>query len=132
MGATQADRCGVVFFKAKAPVEPVSLVHQICVDAMQRKDTKKTRWTRRLTPVTMMGKATVKGLEGVSKAVLAPYFHSEEITAKKVRHSLFLHILHFISLTLSALQTVAGLLGFHPHLTDIGAEERPLPATCSG
>ena len=35
--------------------------------------------------MTMMGKATEKGLEEVTKAVLAPHFHAERIAPKKVR-----------------------------------------------
>ena len=35
--------------------------------------------------MTTMGKATEKGLEEVSKAVLAPHFHAEGVAPKKVR-----------------------------------------------
>ena len=34
--------------------------------------------------MTKMGKANQKGLEEVSKIVLAPAFHSDGVTAKKV------------------------------------------------
>jgi len=79
------DLFQVVFFKTKAPIEPVSFVHRICSDGVQDSDRKRSRWTRRLTPMTMMGKATEKGLEEVTKAVLAPHFHAEGVTPKKVR-----------------------------------------------
>lgn len=36
--------------------------------------------------MTMMGKATEKGLEEVTKAVLGPHFHAEGVAPKKVRH----------------------------------------------
>lgn len=77
--------CGsVLFFRTRAPVEPVSFVHKICSDALEPANTKKHRWVRRLTPMTLMGKATEKGLETVSKAVLGPAFHDGESTPKKV------------------------------------------------
>ena len=42
--------------------------------------------------MTLMGKATEKGLEEVSKAVLAPHFHAVGVSTKKVREA-FLYIL---------------------------------------
>ena len=82
---SSTDISQVIFFKTQAPVEPVSFVHRICSDAVQDPDRKRSRWTRRLTPMTTMGKATEKGLEEVSKAVLAPHFHAEGVAPKKVR-----------------------------------------------
>ncbi|KAL8794026.1 MAG: hypothetical protein Q9195_003432 [Heterodermia aff. obscurata] len=46
-------------------------------------DKKKSRWIKRLTPMTRMGKANEKSLEEVSKIVLGPAFHSDGVTAKK-------------------------------------------------
>jgi len=51
---------------------------------MNSNSSKKSRWIKRLTPMTRMGKANEKGLEEVSKAVLEPHFHAEGVTAKKV------------------------------------------------
>ncbi len=51
---------------------------------MNSNNSKKSRWIKRLTPMTRMGKANEKGLEEVSKAVLEPHFHAEGVTAKKV------------------------------------------------
>ena len=45
---------------------------------------------QRLTPVTMMDKATEKGLDRVAKAVLAPHFHLENNPARKVRQDVLL------------------------------------------
>lgn len=72
----------VLFFKTRAPVEPVGFVHQICKDALQGA-TKKCRWVKRLTPMTMMGRATVEGLEKVAKDVLEPVFHAGGTSPKK-------------------------------------------------
>lgn len=77
--------CPVLFFKTRTPIEPVSFVHRICLDAFGASGTKKHRWIKRLTPMTMMGKATTKGLDEVSQAVLAPVFHGEGGLSKKVQ-----------------------------------------------
>jgi tRNA acetyltransferase TAN1 len=74
----------VIFFKTVAPVEPVSFVHKICEDAMANPMHKRTRTAKRLAPMTLMGKATMEGLEEVAKQVLAPHFHQAPVTPKKV------------------------------------------------
>lgn len=45
---------------------------------------KRTRTAKRLAPMTLMGKATMEGLEEVAKKVLAPHFHQAPVTPKKV------------------------------------------------
>lgn len=75
----------MVFFKTLAPVEPVSLVKKICSDAMDNKGQKRTRFAKRLSPMTLMGRASAEGLEKVAKEVLAPYFHKEPFEKRKVR-----------------------------------------------
>ena len=72
----------VLFFKTHPPVEPVEFVHRICKDALEG-TTKRHRWVKRLTPMTMMGKATTDGLEKVAMSVLRPIFHSEGSPPKK-------------------------------------------------
>ncbi|KAL6721025.1 hypothetical protein ACLMJK_000125 [Lecanora helva] len=71
----------VLFFKTRPPIEPVEFVHRICKDALEG-TTKKCRWVKRLTPMTMMGKATPEGLEKVAESVLQPVFHSEHVEPK--------------------------------------------------
>lgn len=66
-------------------MEPVSFVHRICHDASENKTATRTRFVKRLTPMTQMGKANEKGLAEVAKAVLEPVFHGEGKTALKVR-----------------------------------------------
>ena len=72
----------VLFFKTRKPVEPVDFVHRICQDAVVGA-TKKHRWVKRLTPMTMMGKATVEGLGKVAQTVLQPVFHQDESPSRK-------------------------------------------------
>lgn len=74
----------VMFFKIREPVQPVSLVHRICLDAFESSSTKRSRWVKRLTPMMMMGKATDKGLQEVCVKVLRPSFHVEGAPSKKV------------------------------------------------
>lgn len=77
----------VIFFKVLLPIEPVSFVHQICSDAASGTSRKQSRSVKRLTPMTLMGKATETGLGEVTRQVLAPHFHNPSTTssAKKVR-----------------------------------------------
>lgn len=73
----------VLFFRTRAPVEPVAFVHKICTEALTSANSRKSMRIKRLTPVTRMGKANEKGLEDVSKVVLEPHFHAEGVTPKK-------------------------------------------------
>jgi len=75
----------LIFFKVSPPVEPVSFVHQICSDAASSASRKQSRSVKRLTPMTLMGKATEAGLGEVARQVLAPHFHdpSTANTTKK-------------------------------------------------
>lgn len=75
----------VVFFKTRAPVDPVSFVHNICQDTADGVQHKNCRFVKRLTPITGIEKANQKGLETVAEQVLAPHFHGEENAGKKVR-----------------------------------------------
>ena len=75
-------RC-VLFLKTQKPVEPVSFVLRICQDASGESVKKQTRFIKRLTPMSLMGKATETGLEQVAKAVLAPFFDGEDTPSKK-------------------------------------------------
>lgn len=74
----------VIFFKTTSPVEPVSLVKTICSDAMNNNTRKRTRFALRLTPMTLMGRASTEGLEQVALKVLAPHFHQEPFRARTV------------------------------------------------
>lgn len=79
----------VVFFKTRAPVEPVSFVHKICQDTADGVQHKNCRFVKRLTPITGIEKANEKGLETVAERILAPHFHGESNAGKKVRLNSF-------------------------------------------
>jgi tRNA acetyltransferase TAN1 len=65
-------------------VDPVPFVEQICRDAAADPARKRTRFAKRLTPVTLFGPATETGLDEVAKKVLAPHFHAPDALSKKV------------------------------------------------
>ena len=73
-----------MFFKTEPPVDPVALVKRICSDAIQHQARKRTRFVRRLSPMTLMGRASEEGLDAVARSVLAPYFHSDPVVPHKV------------------------------------------------
>ncbi|KAK8155546.1 hypothetical protein BC567DRAFT_38674 [Phyllosticta citribraziliensis] len=77
----------IMFFKTRAPIEPVEFVRRICEDAMAATSSagpKATgRFVKRLTPMTLMGKATEEGLQDVATKVVAPHFHGPDKAGKK-------------------------------------------------
>ncbi len=64
----------VLFFKTAPPIIPVVFVQKICEDARSHPSKKRLRFVNRLTPMTMIAKATEKGLEDVGKIVLREHF----------------------------------------------------------
>jgi tRNA acetyltransferase TAN1 len=74
----------VLFFKTRAPLEPVSFIRRICEDTANGVEQQRCRFVRRLTPITATEKATEKGLEDVARQVIAPHFHVPDQAEKKV------------------------------------------------
>jgi len=68
----------VLFFKIRPPIDPVDFVHRICMEAVSTPGIRRMRYINRLTPMTLMGKATEKGLEEVGAAVLNEHFNLRE------------------------------------------------------
>lgn len=64
----------LVFFKTQPPIQPESFVHSICRDAADGTSERMSRFVKRLTPVTKIGRATEAGLDEVGKEVLGPVF----------------------------------------------------------
>ena len=73
----------VSFVKTGEGIDPVSLVHTICKDAHSKSDRKRSRFIKRMTPMTLMRKTMGGGLEHVCQLVLRPHFHAGG-SAKKV------------------------------------------------
>ncbi|KAI1863666.1 hypothetical protein JX265_008883 [Neoarthrinium moseri] len=66
----------LLFMKTKPPVEPTAFVRRIVEDAQSTSShgQRKSRFLNRLTPITLMGKATGTGVEEVARTVLAEHF----------------------------------------------------------
>jgi tRNA acetyltransferase TAN1 len=64
----------VLFFKTRSPIDPVDFVHRICKEIVSKSDIRRMRYANRLTPVSVIGRATEKGLEEVARTVLGAHF----------------------------------------------------------
>jgi len=73
----------ILFFKTTAPVEPVDFVKSFLEDATNQPQRRRSRAVRRLTPVSLIGNATEKGVEKVAHEVLAPHFHGNDQESRK-------------------------------------------------
>ena len=73
-----------MFFKTQAPIEPASFLHKICKDAQDKISVIACRYAKRLTPVTMIGKATESSIKELSEVVLGPHFHQDNNPWRKV------------------------------------------------
>jgi tRNA acetyltransferase TAN1 len=82
---TLIDVIEVVFFKTRMPLEPVSFVQQICSDAAAGILRKQTRFAKRLSPMTLIARATEPELEELAHKVLGPHFHRADNPLRKVR-----------------------------------------------
>lgn len=66
----------VTFVRLDKSIDPVQLVHRLCTEAQAHPETKKSRWIKRMTPVTSIKKTLSVDLEAFAKEVLKPHFHS--------------------------------------------------------
>ena len=65
----------LLFFRTKAPIEPVEFVRRIWADAKASEPGQlKCRYVNRLTPITVIGKATESGILDVARAALSTFF----------------------------------------------------------
>lgn len=55
-------------------VDPVALVHKICTDAASNPSQKRSRYIKRLTPMSLMRKSLGGGLESLCSTILPPHF----------------------------------------------------------
>ncbi|GAD99098.1 THUMP domain protein [Paecilomyces variotii No. 5] len=75
----------ISFIRLDKSIDPVDLVHSICVDAQENPGKKRSRWIMRLTPVTSIRKTLSVNLEDFAREILKPHFHSGG-PPKKVRY----------------------------------------------
>lgn len=57
-------------------IDPVQLVHRLCTEAHANPESKKSRWIKRMHPVTSIRKTLSVDLEAFAKEILKPHFHS--------------------------------------------------------
>lgn len=73
----------MIFLKTRRPIEPAPFVRAICED-FARDGKRRTKFVQRLSPVTLVGHASEKGLGHAAAQVLGPHFHQEASASKKV------------------------------------------------
>ena len=74
----------VLFFKTRDPIDPADFVHRICEEVVSKPGVRRMRYVNRLTPMTLMGRATEAGLAEVGKAVLGKHFQLSHEDAEQV------------------------------------------------
>lgn len=65
----------VLFFKTRHPIDPIDFVHKICKEIVAKPGVRRMKYVNRLTPMTLMAKATEKGLEDLGRTVLRKHFN---------------------------------------------------------
>lgn len=73
----------LLFVKTQPPIDPVAFVRRICEDARRCEEIPglmRCRYVNRLTPVTVMGKASENGLVEVARQALGKWF---DLSGKK-------------------------------------------------
>lgn len=64
----------VMFFKTRSPINPVDFVQRIIQEVVEKPDIRKMRYINRLTPTTLIGKATEKSLDDLLQRLLPEHF----------------------------------------------------------
>ena len=65
-------------------MEPVSFVRSICDEIRANPSRPRAASVKRLTPMTLIGKASENGMREVAQQVLGPHFHEDGTSEKKV------------------------------------------------
>jgi tRNA acetyltransferase TAN1 len=60
--------------QSPTPIDPVALVHKICTEAASNSSQKRSRYIKRLTPISLIRKSLGGGLESLCSTVLPPHF----------------------------------------------------------
>ncbi|KAJ5494147.1 hypothetical protein N7463_010234 [Penicillium fimorum] len=88
----QMDMPCVTFMRLDPSIDPVELVHRLCTEAYAHPETKKSRWIKRMHPVTSIRKTMSVDLAAFAKEILKPHFHSggplKTVSFKPPPHSL--------------------------------------------
>lgn len=57
-------------------IDPVKLVHELCVEASAHPERKRSRWIQRMTPITSIRKTLSVDLGAFAREILKPHFHA--------------------------------------------------------
>ncbi|KAL2222932.1 THUMP domain protein [Thermoascus aurantiacus ATCC 26904] len=74
--AIRLDIPCLIFIRVDKSIDPVQLVHRLCAEAQANPEKKKSRWIKRMTPVTSIRKTLSVDLESFAKEILKPHFHA--------------------------------------------------------
>ncbi|EEP82629.1 conserved hypothetical protein [Uncinocarpus reesii 1704] len=85
--AVRLDIPCVLFIRMDKTLDPVDLVHRICMDAHANPEKKRSRYVKRLTPITSIRKLRSGGLEELAGEVLEPHFHTGSSKKYAIRPS---------------------------------------------
>ncbi|RJE21713.1 THUMP domain protein [Aspergillus sclerotialis] len=66
----------LTFVRLDKSIDPVELTHRLCVEARANPEKKRSRWIKRIIPVTSIRKTLSVDLEAFAKEILKPHFHS--------------------------------------------------------
>lgn len=66
----------MAFIKFDKYIDPVQMVHKLCLEAQAHPEKKRGRYIQRMTPMAMMKKTLSVDLEAFAKEILEPHFHS--------------------------------------------------------
>lgn len=66
----------LIFIKTRRPIDPESFVERLCCESL-KSNTKTTRYTQKLTPITYSVSPTIEEVKKLAKRVLKPHFHAE-------------------------------------------------------
>jgi tRNA acetyltransferase TAN1 len=72
----------VTFMVTRPPIDPVRLVHEICLDT--EAGNKRTRWAQRFTPIQSTCYANLPDFRVMCEKVLGPIFHAKNVAPIKV------------------------------------------------
>ncbi|PBP23101.1 26S protease regulatory subunit 6B, partial [Diplocarpon rosae] len=73
----------VLFFRTRKPIDPIDFVHRICKEIVANPGVRRMKYVNRLTPMTLMAKASEKGLEDLARTVLQEHFNLAEKAGDK-------------------------------------------------
>ena len=69
----------LLYFKVRPPIDPIDLVHRICEDVVKDAEgMRRMKYVNRLSPVSLIAKATEKGLAELCESVLGKVFELNE------------------------------------------------------